>query len=396
MPDYQPTPKRIKRQVVARNHTFFAVTPPGIESICAGEIAALPVDIAGIKVLPGGVEFKGRLTCCYVANLHLRTPNRILMRLAEFKATNFRQLETRANQVPWELYLPPSVERIFSVKCVHSRLIHTGAISEHLKACIRERMPLTSTVKPVIANRISNQRLHVRIVNDQVTISLDSSGPLLYKRGLKLDVGPAPIRETLAAAILKLAGYDGSQTLLDPMCGSGSFSLEAALIARDIPAGSYRQFAFMTWPAFREAHWRHLKQTALRRIRPVQDAKVFASDQDEKRFAALKKIANQFDLSEVIEVAHRDFFKFNPKQVTDKPGILVLNPPYGIRLQPKKSPKNFYEKIRRKLISDYRDWQIALLVKDHIASRHFPKSLQRIAVTHGGIDLVLIFGVIKS
>ncbi len=393
MPDYQPTPKRIKRQVTGRMHTFFAVTPPGLESICAGEISSLPVDIAQINVLPGGVEFKGRLTSCYVANLHLRIPNRILMRLTDFKATNFRQLETRAKQVPWELYLSPTVERKFRVKCVQSRLVHTGAISENLEACIHSRMPQISTAKPAKASR--NQRIHVRIVKDRVVISLDSSGPLLFKRGLKQDVGPAPIRETLAAAILKLAGYDGSQTLLDPMCGSGSFSLEAAMIARNLPAGAYRQFAFMNWPAFREAHWQYLKQTALRKTRPEQNEKVFASDLDKKRVAALKKIANQFDLSEVIHVARRDFFQLDPKQITDKPGILVLNPPYGIRLQAKNKPKQFYEKIRQRLLSDYRDWQVALLVKDHTVSRHFLKKIQRIAINHGGIDLLLIVGVIK-
>jgi len=393
MPEYQPTPKRIKRQVTGRVHTFFAVTLPGLESICAAEISSLPVDTTHINILPGGVEFKGRLTSCYVANLHLRIPNRILMRLTEFKATNFRQLRSRSKQIPWELYLCPTVERIFSVKCVQSRLVHTGAISENLEASIRSRMPQISAAKPASASR--KQRIHVRIVKDRVVISLDSSGALLFKRGLKQDVGPAPIRETLAAAILKLAGYDGSQTLLDPMCGSGSFSLEAAMIAGNMPAGAYRQFAFMNWPAFREAHWEHLKQTALRKIRLEQNPKVFASDLDKKRFAALKKIADQFDLSDVIHVAHRDFFKLDPKQITDTPGILVLNPPYGIRLQPENKPKQFYARIHQRLLSDYHDWQVALLVKNHTVSRQYLKKLQRIAINHGGIDLLLIFGVIK-
>jgi len=396
MRDEQPSQRRIKRQVIARKHTFFAVVPPGLETICAREISALPIEIAQPTILPGGVEFKGRLTSCYVANLYLRTPNRILMRLHEFKATNFRQLRTRAKQIPWELYIAPTVERIFSVKSIHSRLVHTNAIADHLAATIQQRMPSALIQKPAIASHVQRQHIFVRIINDRVTISLDSSGPLLFKRGLKQDVGPAPIRETLAAAILKLAGYDGSQILLDPMCGSGSFSLEAAMIARHIPAGAYRRFAFMNWPAFRETHWGHLKKAAVGQIRSVQKATIFAADLDQKRTRALKKITVQSDLSAIIQVARRDFFRFNPRQVTDTPGILVLNPPYGVRLHPNQNIKQFYAKIRQKLLSDYHDWQIALLVKDQALSRQFPKTLQRIAIRHGGIDLILIIGVLKS
>jgi putative N6-adenine-specific DNA methylase len=396
MSGFQPTQRRIKRHVIAKTHTFFAVTPPGIESLCANEIKALPADVPQIKVRPGGVEFKGRLTVCYVANLYLRTPSRILMRLAEFKATNFRQFETKTFQVPWELYLPPSVERITRVKSMHSRLVHTDAISEHLEKAILQRMPSTATNKPIQATQLNRQRIFVRIIKDRVVISLDSSGSLLYKRGLKQDVGQAPIRETLAAAILKLAGYDGSQVVLDPMCGSGSFSLEAAMIAQNIPAGEYRHFAFMSWPAFREPHWCHLKKTAIKQFRPVPAATVFASDLDKNRLEILKKIIQQSNLSETIHVACQDFFTLNPQKITDKPGILVLNPPYGVRLRTPIKPKQFYENIRQKLLSEYCGWQVALLVKNQAVNRQFPKKLQRIAINHGGIDLELIYGVIKT
>lgn len=396
MPNLEPSPKRLKRQVIARTHTFFAITPPGVESICANELKSLPIGPAHIKVLPGGVEFKERLTGCYLANLCLRTPIRILMRLTAFKATNFRQLEAKSNQVPWELYLSPQLERLFSVKSSRSRLVHSKAISEHLEAVIRHRLPSTSSDNLAIDSQVDPQRIFVRIVDDRVVISLDSSGPLLFRRGLKQDVGPAPIRETLAAAILTLAGYDGSQILLDPMCGSGSFSLEAAMIARNIPPGAYRQFAFMNWPAFRDAHWRHLKQTAMAQIRPAQAETVYASDLDAKRVRALNHITAQSDLSATIRVACQDFFMLNPQKITPKPGIVVLNPPYGVRLRPKNNPKQFYQKIRQKLVSDYRDWHMALLVKDQVVSRQFPKKLHRIGINHGGIDLLLIYGVIKT
>ena len=140
MPLNIPTQKRIKRHVIGKAHTFFATTPPGLESICAQEIAALPVDISDTEIVPGGVAFKCRLAGCYAANLHLRIPNRILMRLTDFKATNFRQLEKNVLQFPWELYLSPSSKLGFSVKTKHSRLFHTTAITQRIETCIRQRM----------------------------------------------------------------------------------------------------------------------------------------------------------------------------------------------------------------------------------------------------------------
>ena len=390
-----PTPKRIKRQVIGRTHTFFAATPPGLESICAQEIATLPVDIAHTTIVSGGVEFEGRLNSCYTANLYLRIPTRILMRLTQFKATNFRQLETMAARFPWELHIPPSIELVFSVKTTHSRLFHTNAIAQRLEASIRGRVPSLLSGKSTLQPSKTPQRLYVRVVDDRVSISLDSSGQLLFKRGLKHNVGDAPIRETLAATILNLSGYDGSQTLLDPMCGSGSFSLEAAMIAKNIPPGFYRRFAFMEWPAFREAHWRHLKQKASAKIQCMQSATIFASDRDTRRTTALKEILDQFELSDAVQPACRDFFTLNPGHVTDKPGLLVLNPPFGVRMQSNGELKKFYADMMKKLASDYLHWQIALLVKDRTIAKQLSKKFKRLPLNHGGIDLVLCIGVFK-
>jgi putative N6-adenine-specific DNA methylase len=395
MPLNIPTQKRIKRHVIGKAHTFFATTPPGLESICAQEIAALPVDISDTEIVPGGVAFKCRLAGCYAANLHLRIPNRILMRLTDFKATNFRQLEKNVLQFPWELYLSPSSELGFSVKTRHSRLFHTTAITQRIETCIRQRMPHVASGKTGLPEKKDSQHLYARAVDDHFFLSLDSSGDLLFKRGLKHDVGKAPIRETLAAAILKLAGYDGSQPLLDPMCGSGTFSLEATMLARNIPPGFFRDFAFMQWPAFREPQWRHLKQKAANDIRRINTPLIFASDQDFKRTTELKKISDKFELLHVIQVDNHDFFHLTPQEVTEKPGILVLNPPFGVRLSPNEKPKDFYLDIIRKLKKDYRHWQIAILVKDKAIVKQFPDNFRRYPLFHGGIDLALLIGVFK-
>ncbi len=393
MPLNTPIHKRIKRHVVAKEHTFFATTPPGLEPICAQEIAALPTDIYDVVIVPGGVEFRCRLAGCYAANLHLRIPNRILMRLTDFKATNFRQLEKNVLQFPWELYLSPSSELCFSVTARHSRLFHTSAITKRIETCIRQRIPRMPFGKPGLPEIKDSQHLYVRAMDDQLLLSLDSSGDLLFKRGLKHDVGKAPIRETLAAAILKLSGYDGSQALLDPMCGSGTFSLEAAMLARNIPPGFYRDFAFMQWPAFREPQWHHLKRKAADDIRRTKIPLIFASDKDLKRITELKKISVTFELLDVVQVATHDFFHLTPQDMTETPGILVLNPPFGVRLNTNEKPKTFYHDILNKLEKDFRHWQVAILVKDRAIAKRFPKRFKRYPIFHGGIDLVLLIGI---
>ena len=393
MPRNTATQKRVKRHVIGREHTFFATTPPGLESLCAREIAILPTDKKDTKIIPGGVEFRCRLAGCYAANLHLRTPNRILMRMIDFKATNFRQLEKNVLKFPWELHLSPSSELCFSVKTRHSRLFHTNAIAKRIEACIRQRIPGPPSGKSVLSEIKDRQRLYVRAVDDHLFLSLDSSGDLLFKRGLKQAVGKAPLRETLAAAILKLAGYDGSQTLLDPMCGSGTFSLEAAMLAGNIPPGFYRNFAFMQWPAFREPLWHHLKKKADSDIRCITRPLIFASDRDMKRTAELQKICDKFEWLKVIQVGTQDFFHLTTRGMIETPGILVLNPPFGVRLNSNDKPKSFFHDILKKLVKDFRHWRIAILVKDRAIVNLFPNNFKQYPLFHGGIDLVLLIGI---
>jgi len=315
------------------------------------------------------------------------------MRLTDFKATNFRQLEKNVLQFPWELYLSPSSELVFSVKTRHSRLFHTTAITKRIETCIRQQIPFRPSGHSCLPEKRDRQHLYVRVVDDHLFLSLDSSGELLFKRGLKHDVGKAPIRETLAAAILKLAGYDGSQPLLDPMCGSGTFSLEAAMLARNIPPGFYRDFAFMQWPAFREPQWQHLKRKAADDIRCINKSLIFSSDQDLKRTTELQKISDKFELLDVLQVGAHDFFHLMPQELTGKPGILVLNPPFGVRLNSKYKPKAFYHDILKKLEKDFRYWQIAILVKDRAIVKWFPNRFKQYPLFHGGIDLMLLIGI---
>ena len=238
-----PLEKRIRRHVIGKSHRFFAVTAPGLEPLCLGELESLGLTGAAVE---GGVEFSGRLQAAYLANLCLRTANRILLRVHEFRATSFRALAQEAASFPWELFIAPGAPLRIHVTTHHCRLHHSDAIAERVQNAIAERLSAFS-----VAEARMPLQIFIRGVDDRFTASLDSSGENLYRRGIKTHAGKAPLRETLAAAALMLAGYSGEGFLLDPMCGAGTFALEAALMAKHLPPGGHRDFAFMAWPGFR-------------------------------------------------------------------------------------------------------------------------------------------------
>jgi len=388
--------KRIKRHITGRTHPLFAAAAPGTEDMCAKEMAAVLDTVVDLNPVPGGVEFEGRLTDVYRANLDLRIPLRITVRIARFRASNFRQFEKHIALIPWELHIKPDTVLRTHVKTIHSRLYHTTALSDHLHraAAGGARPGKASQPDPDTGNAVV-QNLFARAVDDRFTISLDSTGDLLYKRGLKTGGGRAPIRETLAAAALKWAGFTGREPLIDPMCGSGTFSLEAAMVAGRVPPGWYRDFTFMNWPAFREKQWRHLKKERSKRITAPPFPIIFAGDIDPQACKALKSTVRRFDLSRTIRVTQADFFHLEPQKVCPQAGVLTLNPPFGVRLGSVKKSRELYTEIASKIKKDYTGWRAAIFISDKRALVNFPSNLKRRAIRHGGLELTLLTGRIE-
>jgi putative N6-adenine-specific DNA methylase len=384
--------KRIKRQVVARSHRFFAATSPGLNRLCADELSGLVLTtLSDIETGAGGVGFRGWLSDLYEANLKLRTANRILMRLYDFKAANFRQLEKKILDFPWELYLFPDQPVQLSVTAARCRLYHKEAIVNTVLPAIGRRLTTAidngqaKTCHPV-------QRIFVRGSDDRWVLSLDSSGDNLYKRGIKIHGGSAPIRETLAAAALRIAGYAGQVPLVDPMCGSGTFSIEAAMTAANIPAGWFREFGFMDWPSFQPGQWRHIRKKAedeiVRRTEPL----IFASDIDETALTALESTVQSHGLSGLIHVCRKDFFKWRPSDENMEKGLVVLNPPYGIRMETRKSGDRLFSDIIRKLADDYRGWSFILIAPERRLLTIVPFPYSVYPIFHGGLEVGLVVG----
>ena len=225
-------------------------------------------------------------------------------------------------------------------------------------------------------------------------MSIDSSGDHLYKRGLKTHGGRAPLRENLAAAVLHLAGYDGREPLVDPMCGSGTFSLEAALVAANIPPGWFRSFAFMEWPSFIERRWQYLHKQPEAGFRRANKASILAADNDGSACLALSQSVQKSILADWIKIEQKDFFDFSPSEWTGRSGLVVINPPYGRRLAGAASEIGL-DRIFEHLSRFYRGWRLALISPRKHFTRNMPFELQVHPITHGGLAAAVAVGKIN-
>jgi putative N6-adenine-specific DNA methylase len=383
--------KRIRRHVSGRVRPYHVITSPGFEDLCRQELIALGMDPAAMSVQSGGVTFTGRLVDCQRANLYLRTATRILMRIDVFPATNVRQLEKKTSGIPLELFLPSGHLPDIRVSSRRSRLYHTDAITGGLKSGIASRLSGSSDS----ASSSIPQTLFVRVVEDRFTLSLDSSGDILYKRGLKAGPARAPIRETLAAAMLMAAGYNPRRPLVDPLCGSGTFSLEAAMMAKQMAPGMKRAFAFMGWPAFREGQWAFLRREAESEVQDLEQPLIFASDLDAGACERMTAMIAGNGLSDAVSVAQMDVFQCEANQFGGGPGLVVINPPYGIRISSAKQADDLFRNICRHLARRFKGWTVALIAPRPELAQRLPFPARRMPLFHGGLTLTLIVGTIK-
>lgn len=392
--DSQPTAgpsafeKRVKRRISARVHDFFAVCPPGLKTTCTNELAELGPEIQEIKPLPGGVAFRTKLSTACMANLCLGSPSKILMRIAAFKAENFPTLEKKIKQIDWELFLPGNTELKLQVTAHKSRLYHSGAIEERCRAIIQARL--------FAPGKKSEQNLFIRADHDQFELSLDMSGDLLFKRGVKQKVITAPLRENLAFAILKTAGFTPRDVLVDPMCGSGTFSIEAAMIQANIPPGFFRSFAFEAWPGFRRENFTYLKAQVQKNVSTKTSPEIFASDIDGEGLSLLEDAIDRHEFLKTIQAQRMDFFDIQPTQFTPKKGVVVLNPPYGKRLGRKMDMTRFFAEIGKKLAADFKGWRVGIIYPEKALGKAMGLPLQPMPFFHGGLDLFAGIGKIRG
>ncbi|MCP4023457.1 MAG: RNA methyltransferase [Desulfobacteraceae bacterium] len=374
--------KRIKRRIIGRFHTFFAVCPPGLRNLCKKELNALFKDNTTIKLLQGGVEFKGKLEDLYRANLNLRSPSRILMRIDRFKADHFSMLEKKIKAIDWELYLPFPCRLDFNVTCKKSRLYHSDAIAQRCEKIIAHKMGDLPAQQPG-----ANQTIHIRVVHDEFEISLDTSGQPLFKRGIKEKVGKAPLRENLAFFILEAVQFTPKDILMDPMCGSGSFSIEAAMIKSNVPPGFFRTFAFENWPSFRPEKFNFIKKKLADNIHLPQTPGIFSFDQDSQAAKQLSQNIESYEFTSAIQVCQGNYFDIQPRHFTREKAVVVLNPPYGRRIGEKGQTFPLYREIGEKLKQDFKGWRAGVILPSKSLIKALGLKAQLKPFFHGGLEL---------
>ena len=367
---------------------FFIVTAPGLEAVCANEAGALGLD----EVLPvaGGVTCSGGLRELYLANLHLRTATRIVVRFDEFKATDFPDLFRKVLRLPWGSFLRPDTAIEIRASAHRSRLIHTGRIAETVSAAIEHALGRNH---PGEGHTGFTQLILVRFDEDRCTISCDSSGELLHKRGYRFAAGPAPLRETLAAASLLLLGWDGSIPLCDPLCGSGTIVVEGGLIASQQPPGRQRDFAFMHWPGYRPGLWQALTAEADRKV-VRSPSPIYASDYDDRVLTVAAQNARQAGVAELIAFSCSDL---NSLPIRPGPGLVLCNPPYGIRLEQGEDLPGLYRNLGNGFRRAFPGWTIAIIApEEHLALATGLELHSRARLVNGGLAVALYTGNIPS
>jgi putative N6-adenine-specific DNA methylase len=348
---------------------IFAVAAPGLEEVVADEARALGA--ADARAIPGGAVASGDAALLVRLNLGLRAASRVLVRVAEARVRDLARLRRFAAEQPWERFAAGAPAPAVSASARRSRLYHTGAIAERVAGGIADRLGAGTTPLGV----------HVRVEDDVVTLSVDSSGELLHRRGYRTDIGEAPLRETLAAGVLALAGWRPDEPLHDPTCGSGTFVLEAALRATGRLPGARRAFACERWPSIDPALVARLR--AAERPHPAP-APLGGGDVDPAAIAAARANALRAGVAgdvrfEIVEAA-RAVLPAGP------PGLVVCNPPYGRRI----SARNLADIYRAVgALARRAGWRLAVLAPDDGLARAAGLGMRGARLSNGGVSVGL-------
>ncbi|MCR9088097.1 MAG: class I SAM-dependent RNA methyltransferase [Rhodobacteraceae bacterium] len=362
---------------------IFCACPPGLEDTLAEEMRTL--GFAGVAAVPGGARCDGGWDVVMQANLWLRGATRVLVRIAEFRALHLAQLDKRARKVGWAALLRPDVPVRVEATCRKSRIYHAGAAAQRVGRAIAE-----TTGAPVSdpASESATLRVLVRIDDDLCTISIDSSGAALHQRGLKQGMGKAPLRETLAAPFLRQCGFDGAEPVADPMCGSGTFVIEAAEIATGLAPGRARRFAFEQLAWIDATRWSALRDAASTTARASR-WHGYGADRDDGAIRMARENAERAGVADMLSFERQAISAFAPPE--GPPGLVMVNPPYGARIGNRKLLFALYGSLGQVLRDRFSGWRVGLVTSDGGLAKAtgLPFLPSDPPVPHGGLKITL-------
>lgn len=363
-------------------YTLFTTCPRGLESVLSTELAAC----GGSDVRPadGGAYCRGTLETVYRLNLHARTAGRVLIQLGKSRYRNEQDIYTLARSIAWAKWF--DVAQTFKIKAEgrRARLKSLDFAALKVKDGLCDAFREYCQARPSVDKAAPDVRIHAFFDEQDARLFIDSSGEALFKRGYRQDTGSAPLRENLAAGLLLLAGYDGSQPFQDPFCGSGTLVIEAALIATRRPPGLHRRFGFEGLNNFDAALWQRLRRAAEADILPTAPMPLAGSDNDVALIRTAQANARAAQVEAVVAFDCLDVCDTRPN---GKHGILLSNPPYGVRLAEVQALHALYPQLGSWLKQHYAGWLAGMFTAD----RDMPKLMRlspkrKIPLYNGNLD----------
>lgn len=335
---------------------FFVTGHKGFETALFHEVRDIVSNIDDdhqhIKKVYGGIELTGKLELAYLVCIHSRLANRVYCQLKQFKAENEQALYQNVYDIDWSQHLTSRHSFSVSASLSRSKIDHSHYASLKVKDAIVDFFRNTVNSRPIIEKERPDIHVHLNIHKNNATLSLDLSGQSLHRRGYRLQHSGAPLKENLAAALLMQAGWNHktaiTHSLIDPMCGSGTFAIEAAMIATNIAPGLDRDyFGFLRWLQHDKALWETSLQQAQENIQSINNCEILASDSSDKAIDIARDNAMRAGVEELIRFRVLDMNKLSPDDVT-KPPIIIINPPYGERLQAEQGLAPLYTQMGKK------------------------------------------------
>lgn len=341
------------------NQQFFSTCPRGLEALLVAELQG--IGAKNISPTDGGVSFMGDIAVCYQANLHSRIATRILWQVARGKYLTEDDLYQAAYKLNWPNWFDVKHDFMVKVTGVKCPLKSLEFATLRIKDAVCDKFRQAVGSRPYIDTKTPAVRIHAYLTAEEYIYYVDTSGDSLHQRGNRKASIEAPLRENLAAGILKLSGWQVGQPLLDPMCGSGTFLLEAAMMALNIAPGLKRNFGFEKLKNFESDTWKKIKNEALKKVKPTTFQKLYGSDLDLRAVRVAKQNLQEAGLLEAVQLAHVDVLEAAPPAES---GVLVTNPPYGVRIGEDADLAAFYPKLGEALKRKFAGWNTYFLTND--------------------------------
>ena len=338
---------------------YFATCPRGLEALLANEIK-----VAGakdIKPTDGGVAFVGELSVCYAANLQSRIATRILMQVGQGRYATEDDLYQAAYKINWPNWFDVKHDFMVKVTGVKCPLKSLEFATLRIKDAVCDKFRQVVDSRPYIDTKTPSVRIHAYLTADAYVYYVDTSGDALYMRGNRKASIEAPLRENLAAGILQLSGWQAGTALLDPMCGSGTFLLEAAMMALNIAPGLNRNFGFEKLKNYESDTWKKVKNAALKQVEPATFQKLYGSDSDLRAVRIAKQNLEAAGLLDVVQLSQVNITEVMPPSDS---GVLVANPPYGVRIGEDEELALLYPKMGEALKRKFAGWNTYFLTND--------------------------------